>query len=119
MRPSELVTTWREEAAKLERWAPAVAAAFRDVADQLDRSLAEEGEVLLTLGQAAAESGYSSDHLGRLVKDGTVPSVGKKGAPRIRRADLPRKPGQQVARPQVVGNIQAITERALASRTSR
>src|SRR5438128_1368457 len=28
-----------------------------------------------------------------LVRDGTLPNVGKKGAPRVRRGDLPKKPG--------------------------
>ncbi len=33
------------------------------------------------------------DHLGRLVRDGTIPNAGEPYAPRIRRCDLPRKPG--------------------------
>ena len=50
----------------------------------------EENDVL-TLGQAARESGYSAGHLGRLVRDGTIPNAGRPNAPKIRRADLPRK----------------------------
>jgi len=50
-----------------------------------------DGDSLLNLTQAAAESGYSADYLGRLVKNGTIPNAGRPNAPRIRRADLPRK----------------------------
>lgn len=46
---------------------------------------------LLTLGEASAESGYSVDHLQRLVSSGDLPNAGEKGRPRIRRADLPKK----------------------------
>ncbi len=46
---------------------------------------------LLTLTEAARESGYSADHLGRLVKAGAIPNSGRTNAPRIRRKDLPRK----------------------------
>ncbi len=47
----------------------------------------------LTLEQAARKSGYTLDHLSRLLRDGTLPNVGEPGSPRIRRKDLPRKPG--------------------------
>ena len=57
--------------------------------EQLDAS----GEQLLTLVEAAVECGYSPDHLGRLVRDGAIPNAGRPKAPRIRRRDLPRKPG--------------------------
>jgi hypothetical protein len=52
--------------------------------------LADAAE-LLNLRQASAESGYSPDHLGRLVRDGKIPNAGRPNAPRIRRTDLPRK----------------------------
>ena len=56
--------------------------------DQLDAS----AEQLLTLVEAAEESGFSADHLGRLVRSGSLPNAGRPNAPRIRRRDLPRKP---------------------------
>ena len=52
---------------------------------------AEDGETL-TLAQAAAESGYSRDHLARLIRTGAILNVGRRRAPRVRRVDLPRKP---------------------------
>jgi hypothetical protein len=57
--------------------------------EQLDAA----GEQLLTLVEAAEESGYSAEHLGRLVRDGGIPNSGRPKAPKIRRRDLPRKPG--------------------------
>jgi len=47
----------------------------------------------LNLQQGAVESGYSADHLGRLVKDGAIPNAGRQKAPKVLRKDLPRKPG--------------------------
>ena len=61
---------------------------LRDL-DELDAS----GETLLTLVEAEGESGYSADHLGRLVRSGAIPNAGRPNAPRIRRRDLPRKVG--------------------------
>jgi hypothetical protein len=51
----------------------------------------------LTIAQAAKQSGYSEDHIGRLIRNGTIPNVGKTGAPRVLAADLPRKPARRVA----------------------
>ena len=45
----------------------------------------------MTLAQAAVASGYSADHLGREVREGRIPNAGRPHAPRIRRANLPRK----------------------------
>jgi hypothetical protein len=46
----------------------------------------------LTLDQAAAESGYTYSALEKMMRRGELQNVGKKGAPRVRRGDLPRKP---------------------------
>ena len=45
----------------------------------------------LTLSNAARESGYSVDYLGRLVREGRISNAGRPNAPRIQRKDLPRK----------------------------
>ncbi len=71
--------------------------------DEVLRDLVEvqntQRDELLTLREAAAISGYTEDHLGRLIRDGTVPNTGRVNAPRIRRGDLPRKPGHGVVVP--------------------
>ena len=48
-------------------------------------------ETTYSLVEASRESGYSADHLGRLVRDGKIPNAGRPGAPRIALKDLPRK----------------------------
>ena len=50
-------------------------------------------DVTFNLTQAASYSGYSREHLGRLVKAGKICNAGRPCAPRIRRGDLPRKLG--------------------------
>ena len=52
-----------------------------------------EGSGPLTLGEAAAVSGYSRAHLGRLVREGKIPNAGRPNAPCIHQLDLPRKSG--------------------------
>ncbi len=59
----------------------------------IERRVREAQLESLSLEQASAESGYSVDHLGRLVREGILPNAGEPYAPRIRRCDLPRKPG--------------------------
>ena len=46
---------------------------------------------LVRCPEAARRSGYSADHLGRLVRDGKIPNAGRPGAPSIARRGLPRK----------------------------
>lgn len=53
----------------------------------------------LSLTRASMESGYSADHLGRLVREGKLTNVGRRNAPKVRRADLPRKPSRRLASP--------------------
>jgi hypothetical protein len=64
----------------------------REVLQDFAKVLAAETEELLTLRAAAALSGYSEDHLGRLIRTQAIANAGRPGAPRIRRGDLPRRP---------------------------
>ena len=64
---------------------------------QVERALRDESEQLLTLPQAAELSGYHPDSLARMVRDGQIPDLrppNSKAMIRIRRADLPIKPGR-------------------------
>jgi len=87
-----LVAAWRARADDLRPYAAPAAAAFDRAADELDKQLSALELEPLSLQQAEAESGYSADHLGRMVKRGKIPNAGRHGAPRILRRDLPRKP---------------------------
>ena len=85
---------WRGQAEALRRYGGETPAVVLDrCAADLEATLRELDETTLSLTQAARESGYSADHLGRLVRDGKIPNAGRPGAPRIARRHLPRKTG--------------------------
>jgi len=88
----DLPAQWHTQADALERYGAAGnAIALRAAADQLEAALrAADGDVL-TIAEAAAASGFSRDHLGRLLRAGAIPNVGRPHAPRVRKSDLPRK----------------------------
>ena len=93
--PASLLRLWRDHANCLRRYgAQAQARVLETAADELEAALEEQNDDLLTLNQAAALSGYSADHLGRLVRSGRLPNHGERHAPRIRKQDLPRKPSR-------------------------
>ncbi len=85
----------REQARTLrEQWGAEDQAKGAEAAVGIIEKRVQEAQLAsLSLEQASAESGYSVDHLGRLVREGIVPNAGEPYAPRIRRCDLPRKPG--------------------------
>jgi hypothetical protein len=88
---AELPAVWRARAEELGAYAPAAATAWGRAAAELKAALLAAANEPLKLRDAARESGYSEDHLGRLVKEGKLVNVGRKRAPRVRRSDLPRK----------------------------
>jgi hypothetical protein len=87
----KLATAWRQRADELHPYARSAAQAFERAADELEAVLNDRENELLNLKQAADESGYSQDYLGRLVRSGQLPNAGRAHAPKIRRCDLPRK----------------------------
>ena len=87
-----LPADWRKQAKALRRYGGETPAVALDrCADDLEATLVERDETTYSLVEAARESGYSADHLGRLVRDGKIPNAGRPGAPRIARRHLPRK----------------------------
>jgi hypothetical protein len=66
-----------------------VVAAF--LAD-FDSVTGSEREEALSLAEAARISGYSREHLARLIRAGSIVNAGEKNRPRIRRKDVPHKP---------------------------
>ena len=87
-----LPVAWRKQAKTLRRYGGQTPAIVLDrCATELEATLHELDETTLSLVEAASESGYSADHLGRLVRDGKIPNAGRPGAPRIARRHLPRK----------------------------
>ena len=87
-----LPSDWRRQAKSLRRYGGETpAAALERCAADLEATLVERDETTFSLVEASRESGYSADHLGRLVRDGNIPNAGRPGAPRIALRDLPRK----------------------------
>ena len=64
---------------------------------ELDGLAQETASEPLSLKRAALESGYSVDHLGRLVREGRLRNAGRPHSPRICRGDLPAKARHAVA----------------------
>jgi hypothetical protein len=91
----DLVTRWRRDAETLRsRGASAQAVAIESCATDLEQAVVEFSAETLTLEHAVEESGYSYSALQRMVATGRLPNAGSSHRPRIRRANLPRKPAR-------------------------
>src|SRR5687768_10645124 len=87
-----LADRWLADATTARRYgAENVAVTLERAAADLRDALQVAECELLTLTAAAAESGYSADYLGDLLRQRPELNAGRPHAPRIRRADLPRK----------------------------
>ncbi len=91
MAVADLAKRWLARADQLAPYADPAAAAFRAAAAELETELRAAADEILTLEQASRESGFAPDSLRHQVSDGRIPNAGRRGAPRIRRGDLPRK----------------------------
>ena len=98
MEHRRLIEAWRDRADHLRRYAPEVAAAWEDAAAELEKYDREDAQTILTRVQAAKESGYTPDHISRLIAEKRIKNVGRKGKPLVRRGDLPRKPKPRAER---------------------
>ena len=91
-----LISQWRDEAETLRRRGVAVhATLLESCADELERELDRWENELLSIKEAAAESGYSEETLRRKARSGKLPaerSSGKKTHLKLRCGDLPIKP---------------------------
>ena len=91
---ADLPPKWRSDARFFrDHDQTSVAVAYERCVDALEEGLRQEGETALTLAEAAEESGYSVDHLSRLLREGKIQNAGRRGAPRIAARDLPRRSG--------------------------
>lgn len=94
MTAKELCAKWAarsDEYRRLGVLADGAALCEEALAD-LRKLLDAESDTTLNLTEAARISGYSREHLGRLLDRGVLKNVGRPGAPRVRRVDLPKKP---------------------------
>lgn len=94
---TELTTAWREQAKELERYqAHAQAATLQLCAAQLDETARRIDDGVFSLADASRRSGYSVDHLSKLVATNRIPNAGRKGKPLIRAGDLPKKASRRM-----------------------
>lgn len=92
--PWVLPDRWRKLAKQQrELGAEAQACTLDWCADRLQVSVQRWLDERLSPTDAARESGYSPDHIRRLIRQGKVANAGDDASPKIRRQDLPRKPG--------------------------
>ena len=116
---TDLPALWRSRAGELRRYGADPQALMAErLADELDAALRRHDDELLTLDQAAQESGYNAESLGRLVRERRIPNAGRPRAPRIRRADLPHKPAGVATAP-VAAYDPVADARSLRNRASR
>lgn len=109
---SELPDSWRALAAQQRRLgADAQARSLEFCADELAAALRRGGEELLNLAAAAKASGYSVDHLARLVREEKIPNSGRPSKPLIRRKDLPVKRSRSKEKPCVGPNNAYVGDR--------
>lgn len=117
MTPNQLPGHWRERAKGLRKFAPAAAEAFEDAALELEQAEREAGIELLNLRQASKASGYGERHLRQLIRQGILTDHGRKGAPKVKRGDLPKK-ATALARPGGDSNL-SLMQKAVGSRGRR
>ena len=95
----EMITSWSIRRDEMRRLKASVDG--ETICDQLLRDLEEvstaSGGAIMTLSEAAKESGYTVEHLGRLIRSGKLQNAGRKGAPRVFMSDLPRRSRKSVA----------------------
>jgi len=105
---ARVLARWREECVILrQRGAALQADVLESAAADVETALTVAATENVTLAEAARLSGYSADALGRMVRAGTLRNLGRRGAPRVRVADLPRKAHvagapRQTARPRLM-----------------
>jgi hypothetical protein len=94
---NELRAKWAARAAEFETLGVMVSASMlcRAILDDLESLPAGSEEVMLSIAEASTYSGYSQDHLARLVRQGklrTLRESGSRGRYVFRQGDLPQKP---------------------------
>jgi len=97
--PQNLPGRWRSEADGFRKLgANGQALTLELCASELEQAQREWTLQELTLEEAAAESGLSYSAIQKKLAAGKLPNAGKKGSPRVRRGDLPKKPSNREPR---------------------
>ena len=92
---AEIRDRWLARRDELRRLKASVdgAALCDEVLADLEKLVSDRAEKPVTVREAAKLSGYSEDHIGRLLREGKLDNVGRKHAPRVMPSALPRRAG--------------------------
>lgn len=94
----DVIERWQAKRAELARYHAQVDGEAL-VAEMLaDLDALADGEAAVSLPVAGNETGYSTDHLSRLIKEGKLTNYGRKHAPRVRLSECPRKSSASAGR---------------------
>jgi len=97
----ELQKYWLELAQTFGRYGGTIQATMlSECAADLERTMKAVDERLLSLSEASVASGYSTDHLGRLIRENKIRNHGRRGKPLLREGDLPHRASRVDASPQ-------------------
>lgn len=96
----DLRTKWRARRDEFARFRATVdgATLCDELLAELESAIQARNDEILTLSEASTVSGYTVDHLARLIRQGRIPNGGRRGAPRIRVRDIPVRP-RRIAQP--------------------
>ena len=113
----DAATSWRARAADLRRWAAAdgAARALEAAAEDVEEIVRRLDDEVLSMKDAALESGYSEEHIRRTLRQQPDLNAGRRGKPSIRRSDLPRK-ARSLARRNAAAYDPAADAQSLMSR---
>ena len=113
----ELLSLWHTRQAEYEASSAMVdgTLVLKRMIRELETAIAAGRSETLTLSQASVESGFSVEHLARQIRTGRLENAGRKGAPRVRRGDLPLK-GRAMAATARSGYDISTDARSLTSR---
>ena len=90
-----LLHRWTTDAATLRGYGDSRGADMLErLTNEARAAIESAGDELLTLEQAARVANMHPDSLRHLVASGRIPNAGRRGAPRIKRADVPRRPAK-------------------------
>lgn len=96
MTSRDIIARWRARGTELAKLHAMVdgAALVDEMLSDLEQLATNDS---LTLTQAADRSGYTTDHLSRLIRQGKLTNTGKKGSPRVLASELPKRPARKLA----------------------
>lgn len=95
----DLITRWTARRAELAKLHALVEGSLLvdEILSDLEQLAASSDEEGLTLSQASGRCGYTADSLSRLIRQGKLTNIGRRGAPRVRASELPKRPAVKLA----------------------